>query len=215
MTQTQELERADAPQPAEDSTPPEEKAAAPDADGDVKIKVKFNKEQRELTESQAAHFAQLGMKYEQIRGDFERLRALAAREGAAVPAFLTRLEQERRENRRAQLLKDCGGIEELAAHILQLETADEPDSGFEELHAQFPQLDTPDKLPESVREAARTRGTQLLDEYLRYRLAQQKRRDAAARQRRSGDSASIGPQQQYAPGHDGANTAFLRGIWSR
>jgi hypothetical protein len=155
------------------------------------------------------------MKYECVCRDYERLRALAAQENAAVPAFLTQLEQEKAAQRRERLLAECGGNEELAERILRLETPTAPDDGFAELQAQFPKMDSPEKLPESVREAAAARGTRLLDEYLRYRLLEHRRRESAERQRRRSEAASIGPQREYAPATAPENAAFVQGVWSR
>ena len=134
---------------------------------EILIPVKFNKEIKNLTADEAAQFAQKGMKFDAISDDYNRIRALAAKNGGSVSKFLNTIEEMQNNKRKQELLQGCAGNEELAEHIMRLEgmkTGEE--SGFEELKKEFPEIKIIEEIPEAVRETSIERGTDLLDEYL-------------------------------------------------
>ncbi len=184
--------------------------------GQIRIPIKFNKESRELSLEEASSYAQKGMKYDLIRPDFERLRRLAQQRGKSLPDLVDALCNEDRDSRKAKLLEQCGGNEELAQHVMELEEAADPrEDSFDELRENFPEFTTPQAVPEAVRAAAAQKGTRLLDEYLRYRLQQNRQRRNAEADRRHADESAVGSQKRYAVGVDPVQAEFLRGIWGR
>ena len=62
------------------------------AEKEIIIPIKFNKEVKELTLSQAAELAQKGMKFDLISEDYERLKKISRISGKSVPEFLNQLE---------------------------------------------------------------------------------------------------------------------------
>ncbi|MBE6727148.1 MAG: hypothetical protein E7562_00705 [Ruminococcaceae bacterium] len=201
------------PQPQAQKSSENEAKTKPQTD-DIKISVKFNKKILQLTPEEAAVLSQKGMKYDQISDDYNRLRALAANKGVSVSEALSEFEAEAKNMRKAQLLESCGGNEALAEHIISLEDShSEDDLGFAELKEAFPQFTSAEKLPESVLSSAQLRRTKLLDEYLRYCLAQKRLADKTKSQQKSSQKASIGSQLAFAAEDDPANLAFLQGLW--
>lgn len=185
-------------------------------DGEFTVPVKFNKVIKQLTVAEAAELAQKGLKFDMIRADHERLCALAAADGKSISGYIDALENGKRLSRREQILEMCGGNEEFADHIMSLEKdARVSDSGFDELRSFYPEFDTAEKLPVEVREAARLKGTRLLDEYLRYRLNEKRSRIAAEKSRRQAELSATGSQRRYGTKTDPVNTEFLRGIWQK
>ena len=91
--------------------------------------------------------------------------------------------------------------------------AKEDGNGFQELKQEFPEIKDISDLPESVVENARLRGTLLLDEYLRYRLAAHKAEDRAKNGRIAADNMSIGSQTDRKGGINPETTEFLKGLW--
>lgn len=181
----------------------------------VLIPIKFNKEVKELTVEEATELAQKGLKYDLISEDYKTLRELSAQNGKSVAQFLSELKTKREAKRRKELAEKCGGDVDLAEHILKLETKKDYNngSGFAELKEQFPEFNAEDELPDEVLEAARLKGTLLLDEYLRYRLAESKRAGEAQKKQKLSENVSIGSQLNRK-GADSPETAeFLRGLW--
>lgn len=186
------------------------------SDGEFTVPVKFNKVIKNLTVPQAAELAQKGMKFDMIRADHERLCALAAAEGKSVSGFIDALENSKKLSRRDEILEICGGNEEFAEHIISLEqNAKCDDNGLDELREFFPEFDSEEKLPEQVTQAARLKGTRLLDEYLRYRLQEKRNRMTAEKSRKMAEFSTTGSQRRYGTDSDPVNIEFLRGIWQK
>lgn len=180
---------------------------------DTKIPVKFNKETRLLDLSEAAALAQKGMKYDLISTDLERIKQLAASEGRSMGDYLSVLEARRNDTRLAELTEKCGGDKDFAEHILTLESNSESafDGGFSELKAEFPEIEDISDLPEEVRQTADTRGSSLLDEYLRYlhRNARQ------AQNLQTAADAAIGSQRQSGAPQNPERTEFIKALWGK
>ena len=101
----------------------------------------------------------------------------------------------------------------MADHILELENLREKDMGFEELKAAFPKITSIEDLPESVTENARLKGTLLLDEYLRYRLSEQKKARETALKQKENMLSSTGSLKGLENSLNPEAEEFLRGLW--
>lgn len=181
---------------------------------EILIPVKFNKEIKNLTADEAAQFAQKGMKFDAILDDYNRIRALAAKNGGSVSKFLNTIEEMQNNKRKQELLQGCAGNEELAEHIMRLEgmkTGEE--GGFEELKKEFPEIKSIEEIPETVRETSIERGTDLLDEYLRYLHKCSREAEDAERRQKEAKRASIGSQRAYGSPENPEATEFLKGLW--
>lgn len=182
---------------------------------EVLIPIKFNKQERKLTLSEAATLAQKGLKFDAIEGDYKLLKDLALKEGKSVPQYLGDLTALKLETRRKELCEKCGGDEALVEHILSLEgKADKYSlSGFEELNAAFPEIKSCDELPPEVLEKATMSGRAVLDEYLRYLLFEEKRSKQAEYDRKAAVASSLGSQLNRAAGINPETAEFLKGLW--
>lgn len=204
-----------APQPTEEGLPPEgEVTTPPEGNADSSfVEVKFNKELKRLSLTEAAELAQKGMKFDMIAADLDRLKRLSSSEGLSVGEYLSRIETERSERLLGELTEKCSGDRELAEKLLRAEgeqTAPEKDA---ELRREFPDLSA-DSLPEEVKTAAKLKGTGLLFEYLLYE--HHKRLAAAEETARSQRAAESGlGSLSSEPARSAADTEFLKGVWGR
>lgn len=178
------------------------------------IPVKFNKEIKNIPLQRATELAQKGMKFEMIEENYETLKSLALAENKSVSEFLQSLKAEKAEMRKSQLIEKCGGDEELALHILELENASVKDNaGFDEVEKFFPNIKTADMLPTEVLERSRLNNTKLLDEYLRYLLIEKLKRKRADAQTLKADQSSLGSLQNKNGAVDIEAVEFLKGLW--
>jgi len=214
---TEEIVNGNLAQPqAELQNKTENEATTPEAEeSQVLIPVKFNKEIKELTQSEAATLAQKGMKYDLIAEDYSCLKEISAQHGKSVTQFLEELKTESQAKRREALTEKCGGDQELAEHILKLEAEknNNGDMGFAELKKNFPEYNSAEDLPDEVLKAAELKGTLLLDELLRYRLAEKKRSDEAIKNQKFSENVSVGSQLNQRGRENPETAEFLRGLW--
>lgn len=198
----------------------EEKATTPEASPNensfVTVPIKFNKETKNLTISEAAALAQKGMKYDLIKTDIERLRKMADSSGKNISDYLSELEQARGNSRRQELLERCGGDEKLVDEILSLEgkKAGEKTLGLDELIREVDEINSADDIPQAVIEAAEEKGGNLFDEYLRYKFIQNRKAQNALLSRKNAENASVGSQSSGGLTENAASAEFLRGIWN-
>ncbi len=185
-----------------------------DSLGEVVIPVKFNKEIKNLTAEEAAVFAQKGMKFDLIAKDFETLREISRKNGKSVAQFIEQLKSEQYSKRKEELLEKCSGDEELAEHIISLESGENSDlKGFDELKTYFPKIKDINQLPEKVIENAKLKGTFLLDEYLRYRLEEKRRSGEAISLQEENSNISLGSQLNKKADTNPETLEFLKGLW--
>ena len=182
---------------------------------EILIPVKFNKQIKNITAAKAAELAQKGMKYEIIEKDYEALKALALESGKSVAEFLEGLKSERLENRKSELTQRCGGDRALAEQFLQLEQAvkKETEIDLTEVKMYFPDITEQEDLPDEVLENSRLKGTRLLDEYLRYLLAEKMRQKAAEAEIKNADRRSMGSLQNKNGVTSPEAMEFLKGLW--
>ena len=177
------------------------------------VPVKFNKEIKNLGLKEAAALAQKGLKFEAIADDFAALKSLAAKRGHSVSEYIAELSRQNEENRRQELTEECGGNEKMADYVMQLEKSGEESDDFAELTAEFPQIKSISDLPDSVVQKSELRGTKLLDEYLRYRLTEEREAASAALKQKNAENLSLGSLTDRKGGINPETAEFLKGLW--
>lgn len=87
-----DLEAAAQPEAAEQEKASAETENIPEAENEVFVPVKFNKEIKNLGLKEAAALAQKGLKFEAIADDFAALKSLAAKGGHSVSEYIAELQ---------------------------------------------------------------------------------------------------------------------------
>ncbi len=188
----------------------------PNAENEVFIPVKYNKQTVNLNLEKAQEFAQKGMKFDAISKDYEALKELATAESKSVSEFINKLKSESFEKKKTELLEKCGGDESFAEHILTLENKPINDAkGFLELRECFPEVKSIEDLPESVVENAKLKGTLLLDEYLRYRHLQDVAVKESLLKQQQAIKSSTGSQLNKKGSENPETAEFLKGLWRK
>lgn len=181
------------------------------------ISVKFNKETRDLTEEETRNLAQKGLKYEQIENEYTRFKTIAKEKGLSVEEYLNGIENETANARKALLLEQTGGNEELTDYILSLESKRSPKiREFEELKEMFPEIKEIGELPEEVIESSNLNGKNLLDSYLRYLLKEKKIKDKEKREIKAANKIGIGSLKAGKSADGSAlDREFINALWSK
>ena len=185
----------------------------PESTPEITVPVKYNKEIKELSLEEAGNLAQKGLKFEAIEADYLALKDLAAKENKSVPAFISELILSKRSALKEELTKQCGGNEEMAEKILNLEGNTETSLNLNEVYEAFEDIKSPEDLPSEVLEKATLKGTNALDEYLRYLLAQKKKTRETIKKQKENDSSSTGSLINLKGGNNPETAEFLRGLW--
>ena len=178
------------------------------------VPIKFNKQVLNLELEKAQELAQKGMKFDLISKDYCALKKLAQAENKSVGDYIATLECQKQTEYQNKILEKCGGDHEFAEHILKLEDkfTDEI-KGFSELKENFSQINSLDDLPQSVVEAAKLKGTLLLDEYLRYLHNQELIMKSSIKNQRDARNSAMGPLINKSKGESPEAAEFLRGLW--
>lgn len=193
-----------------------ETPAKAEQNGEKVIPIKYNKEIINLTFERACELAQKGMKFEAIANEIEILRKLSSAENKTIMQFLSDLELKNKNSKLDLLLEKCEGDEELKNEILRLcDNKEETNDGFEELRVEFPEIKNREDLPENVLENAKLCGRPLLDEYLRYRLSQEKAIAENKLISQKAMASSAGSQQNKSRGENPETAEFLKGLWRK
>lgn len=207
------LENAAQPEAAEKEETSAAEETTPSAGKEVFVPVKFNKEIKNLGLEDAARLAQMGLKFEAIADDYEALKNIAAKGGHSVSEYIAELSRQNDENRRQELTEECGGNEKMADYVMQLEKSGEESDDFAELTAEFPKIKSISDLPDSVVQKSELRGTKLLDEYLRYRLTEEREAASAALKQKNAENLSLGSLTDRKGGINPETAEFLKGLW--
>ncbi len=207
------LENAAQPEAAEKEETSAAEETTPSAGKEVFVPVKFNKEIKNLGLEDAARLAQMGLKFEAIADDYEALKNIAAKAGHSVSEYIAELSRQNDENRRQELTEECGGNEKMADYVMQLEKSGEESDDFAELTAEFPEIKSISDLPDSVVQKSELRGTKLLDEYLRYRLTEEREAASAALKQKNAENLSLGSLTDRKGGINPETAEFLKGLW--
>lgn len=184
---------------------------------DTLIPVKFNKEIKNVPLKEATALIQKGMKYDSVSGEYSRLKNLAASSGKAVGDYITFLENEERDRRYRSLLEECGGNEQTANRILELEGNKKDDlPDMSEIKEFFPEIKDIDSIPKEVLENIELSGGNLLNSYLRYLLKAEREKQKILQERENAANSSAGSQSKNESlSIDAAANQFLKGIWGR
>ena len=207
------LENAAQPEAAEKEETSAAEETTPSAGKEVFVPIKFNKEIKNLGLEDAARLAQMGLKFEAIADDYEALKNIAAKAGHSVSEYIAELSRQNDENRRQELTEECGGNEKMADYVMQLEKSGEESDDFAELTAEFPKIKSISDLPDSVVQKSELRGTKLLDEYLRYRLTEEREAASAALKQKNAENLSLGSLTDRKGGINPETAEFLKGLW--
>lgn len=183
---------------------------------EILVPIKFNKEVKMLSVEEAAALAQKGMKYDLISDVLDSLKSLSAENGKSVTQFINGLVEEQYAKKKKLISDKCGGDQDFAEHVLNLEKENRQIGlmGFEELQSHFPKIKSLEQLPNEVLQAAQLKGTLLLDEYLRYKLAEQRASLNATQKSKLAEFSSIGSQRNKNGKDSTEATAFLKGLWN-
>ncbi len=188
----------------------------PNAENQIFIPVKFNKQVLNLDLEKAQELAQKGMKFDLIAKDYQALKDLAKEDGKSVGEYIGELISLKKAKRQSEILEKCGGDKEFAEHILKLKEGNfEEDNGFLELKESFPNIKTLEDLPQSVVEAANLKGSLLLDEYLRYLHNQDIAAKSSIKEQRDAKLSAMGPLANKNVGENPETAEFLRGLWQK
>lgn len=178
----------------------------------VFITLDIDGEKRRLNKEQTVLLCKHGLKYESLKGNYERLVSAAKAENSSVAKFLDTLEKARTEKRKKELAEKCGGNEEMALHIMELEGISHgSDSSTDEFKEYFPDTDIA-ALPESVKESAKQNNTSLLDEFLRYRARTEQEAKQNEIKRKENEISSTGSLKS-AGDISFESAEFLKGVW--
>lgn len=188
---------------------------SPNENSEPTIPVKFNKQVREITVSEAQSLAQKGLKYDMVKDSLERLRKMAEGEGKNVSDYLSFLENQASTVRKNELLEKCSGDEKLVEEILSLEGKNEKGFiGLDELMQNVETVKCLEDIPEPVITAAKEKGGNLFDEFLRYQFNENRKVKDALLSRKNAELSGTGPINAGTPASDTAGIQFLKGIWN-
>ena len=180
------------------------------------IPVKYNKEIINLDITRASELAQKGMKFETLSEELELLKQLASESKKTIKQYLSDLKQQKNEALRDSLIEKCGDDVNLANEVLRLyEKKAETDDGFLEIQKNFPEIKSRKDLPESVLENAKLCGSNLFDEFLRYRFLQEKAVKDNVLSQQKGIASSAGSQLNKTRGDNPEAAEFLKGLWRK
>ncbi|MBR6509413.1 MAG: hypothetical protein IKT38_02265 [Clostridia bacterium] len=179
------------------------------------IRVKFNKEFKEIPLEDATTLIQKGMKYDLIYKDYETLKNLSAQNDKSVEEFLSDINGKILEKRIAELTEKCSGDREFAQKVAELECGKEVSAlrGFNELQEIFPEIKKETDLPEEVIEKAELSGRALTDEYLRYLLFKERALKQANKNKKLTENVCIGSQINRDGRDNPEAVEFLKGLW--
>ncbi len=177
--------------------------------------IEINGEVMDLSAERVTELLEKGLKFEIIEKDYETLKNLAAIDSKSVAEYLDNLQNARLETRKNELLEKCGGDVELTKHFLALEQAvkKETENDLNEIKEFFPNINSLEQLPKSVRENSSIKGTKLLDEYLRYLLAEKKKQKEAEDGIKNADKKSMGSLINKSGAVSPEAAEFLKGLW--
>lgn len=179
------------------------------------VPVKYNKEVINLSLEKAGELAQKGMKFEALSDELSLLKELATKSGKTVMQFLSSLKLQSDDAMVNSLKEKCGDDAALLNEITKLFSKNEADDGFAELQKHFPEIKSREALPQSVLENASLCARPLLDEFLRYRLLQEKAVKENLLSQQTARLSSTGSLINKSGGENPEAAEFLKGLWRK
>ena len=181
-------------------------------DENISVCVDIDGEKRKFDLKEAATLCKDAYIFKSAKENYQRLVDFAKADNISVPELLDALEISRTEKRKKELVEKCGGSEEMALHILNLEkaaiTANDNDAEFKKY---FPNTDVL-ALPESVKISAQQNNRSLLDEYLRYRALLELNAENQKIKRKENEISSTGSMKNVRD-LSFESVEFLKGLW--
>ncbi|MDD6478423.1 MAG: hypothetical protein PUF48_01225 [Oscillospiraceae bacterium] len=196
----------------------EEKVLTENDENTSSVSVLLEGEEKTFTPEEIAGFIEKSEKFDLIDSEYNRLKGMADKASLSVEEFLNSLENRDKENRRTILLQKCSGDEELADYILGLEekNSSKTDAAFIEVQRYFPNIKNIDEIPSEVFKAASVKGSNLLNEYLRYLQLAKLTLKAFEKNNIEAKLASVGSQREaISQDFDPAKLQFIKGIWNK
>ena len=179
------------------------------------VPVKYNKEVINLSLEKAGELAQKGMKFEALSDELSLLKELATKSGKTVMHFLSSLKLQSDDAMVNSLKEKCGDDAALLNEVTKLFSKNEADDGFAELQKHFPEIKSREALPQSVLENASLCARPLLDEFLRYRLLQEKAVKENLLSQQRARLSSTGSLINKSGGENPEAAEFLKGLWRK
>lgn len=179
------------------------------------VPVKYNKEVINLSLEKAGELAQKGMKFEALSDELSLLKELATKSGKTVMQFLSSLKLQSDDAMVNSLKEKCGDDAALLNEVTKLFSKNEADDGFAELQKHFPEIKSREALPQSVLENASLCARPLLDEFLRYRLLQEKAVKENLLSQQRARLSSTGSLINKSGGENPEAAEFLKGLWRK
>ena len=204
------------------------------------LPVKFNKKIVDLKYDEAVTFAQMGMKYDQISGDLQKLKNHAARSGKSLSEFVAGLEEAEINVIRQQCKETAGGNEEyeqllfdkaLKDRDLKLQEYNDTVAAKEKTEQENleqriadgviaigklnPDIKDVSQIPESVFQLAEEEGISIREAYLLTEFNNRKAVEEAQRAEAAAKQSCSGSlKDDAAPAENSADRAFLKGLWN-
>lgn len=174
--------------------------------------------EKQISYKEAAELAEKGIKYDAVSPLLSVLKALAKRQKKSLEELVSETECELNEKHKTEVYEKCSGNAELAESFLALEATAtcEKENSLSEISGFFPDIKQASDLPFEVTAAAEEKGTQLLDEYLRYLLKRRLSTEKHIKNQTKAQSSSIGSQRDADTSlYDPIKTEFIKGLWNK
>ena len=191
---TAEIELAETPAQSEDATPNSEQERG--------IEVKFNKQLRHLSESEARDFAEKGMKYDSLIPVLNRLKELSPDSSMSIAQLVDHLFKEREERASMEQNEQNEGRQNRLT------------AQFIELKSKFPEINIRE-IPKSVIEQSLKGEIPLYYAYLGYLHGERLKAERSSVAQEKASAAATGglkdsPDRLSSP----EIAAMLKGIWA-
>ena len=191
---TAEIELAETPAQSEDATPNSEQERG--------IEVKFNKQLRHLSESEARDFAEKGMKYDSLIPVLDRLKGLSPDSSMSLAQLVDHLFKEREERASMEQNEQNEGRQNRLT------------AQFIELKSKFPEVNIRE-IPKSVIEQSLKGKIPLYYAYLGYLHGEKVKAERSSVAQEKASAAATGglkdsPDRLSSP----EIAAMLKGIWA-
>lgn len=207
--------------------------------------VRYNHEDRALSEDEARQFAQIGIQYENTKkGIFSKLDYAAALKGVSVDKLVEEMISIPEKEQREKLMEMYGDDEEsveigmriyrekqqadyqkvLDARADEAQKAEEQNKEkissrladeYISLKAEIPEVPEYEKLPDSVIRDAASGKRDLLSAYLLWLRKQEKQIDAAKKTEEAASTASAGQMKTQENNSNALGDVFSAGVWGK
>ncbi len=176
------------------------------------LKVQFGEKVLDIDQTEALRLLHAEEELNKLNSE---ILGLAKNENQSVFQFLEDLRNQKNNQHLQGLVDACGGNEETARYIMDLEKGEDKGEFFgqKDLFDFFPEININD-LPDCVKENSKNFNTNILDEYLRFKAREEINQRSKEAQEENYNNSSVGSMRN-------ANTneisperyEFLKGLW--